>query len=97
MNDIITLTNKEFKRLWEEELLEEIDDKIDDSWRHGNNHTTVFQILSENNIPLNLFYKCEYKISGDGEYHGIREDEFKIKRVVPYTETITVTKWRNYE
>lgn len=81
------MTNDEFKELWFDDQLESMERDIDDSWRHGNYVSEVFK-------HLNCFYRCNYQVSGDGEYHAIREGDFDIIQVYPYVETITVTKYR---
>lgn len=77
------MTNEEFKELWENDELDEVNEELDDSWRHGNNVTTTFK------APDGTFWDCYYQVSGDGEYNGIRDDEFEIAQVWPREVTIT--------
>lgn len=89
------LTKEQFKKLYEDDLLDELDDDIDDSWRHGNNHHTVFEVLDEDTeLGTGEFYSAYYRVSGDGEYNGIHENSFEIEQVEPYTETVVLTKYR---
>ncbi|AKF13452.1 hypothetical protein PHIN3_189 [Sinorhizobium phage phiN3] len=79
--------NKErFKELWYDDELEEVHEDIDDSWRHGNNVWTVYKYGD-------TYWQASYRVSGDGEYHGIRDDDFEIERVYPHE---VVTKVTNY-
>ena len=60
---------------------------LDDSWRHGNRVTSVFKIDEK-------YYEVKYNVSGDGESHGIRDNEFTIKEVEPYEEIVKTIKYR---
>lgn len=82
------MNKEEFKDLWINDLIESVDRNIDDSWRHGNYIYEVFKTEDDRYFGVN------YQVSGDGEYNGIREDEFEISELEPYTETIVVTKYR---
>lgn len=84
------MTNEEFKELWYNDELESMEKDIDDSWRHGN---YVYEVFKHGD----KYYACNYQVSGDGEYHGIREDDFTLTEVKPITETITVTKYINLD
>ena len=95
------LTNAEFKALWENDLLEEVEDDIDDSWRHGNNHVTVFKSYrydeeTDEVIETGEYYEAHYRVSGDGEYHGIRENDFEMYQVWPVEKVVTktITEWK---
>ena len=81
------MTNEEFKELWMDDQVESIEQELDNSWRHGNYVYEIFQYQDK-------FYAVNYQESGDGEWHGIRENDFTLKEVFPYTETITVTKYK---
>lgn len=81
------MTNEEFKELWYSDALESVEKDLDDSWRHGNRVSEVFKHDGK-------FYRCNYQVSGDGEYHGIRENDFNLAEVFPYTETIILTKYK---
>lgn len=80
------MTEEEFKELWWNDELEEVDETIDDSWRHGNHYWTVFKYGDE-------YWEAAYSVSGDGEEHGIRDDNFSIRRVYPVTKTVTITEY----
>ncbi len=84
------MDKKEFAELWYDDWFEEIEDDIDDSWRHGNNHATVFY-----HEGTKKYYRAYYRVSGDGEYHGLRPSEmdFEFEEVTPITETVVVTKY----
>ncbi len=81
------MTNEEFKELWFDEELESVERELDDSWRHGNYVYEIFKYQDK-------YYACSYQVSGDGETHGIRDNDFTLKEVFPYTETIIVTKYK---
>lgn len=81
------MTNDEFKELWCNDELEEVHEEIDDSWRHGNYMYTVFK------APDGTFWACNYSVSGDGEQHGIRDDEFYINEVTPIEKIVTITEY----
>lgn len=80
------MTNEEFKELWFDGVLESMEKNLDDSWRHGNYVDEVFKYEDK-------FYSCSYQVSGDGEEHGIRDDEFTLREVTPVTEMLQVTKY----
>lgn len=80
-----------FKELWMDEGIQEVDDKIDDSWRHGNYHTTVFAYETPDEVQ---YWQAAYKVSGDGEYHGIRDNDFDIVRVYPKQVIIEKTVYK---
>ena len=77
----------QFRDMWRNEELEEVYETMDDSWRHGVNKTTVFK------DDDGRFWQADYRVSGDGEYHGIRDNEFEYEEVFPVTKTITVTEY----
>lgn len=88
-------TKEEFREAWFNDLLEEIDDDIDDSWRHGNNHKTVFELYdSKTENTTGTFWKAIYRVSGDGEYHGIRENDFEFARVYPHEVIVRKTVYK---
>lgn len=84
------MNKKEFSELWYDDAFEEVYEDIDDSWRHGCNYYTVFF-----HEETGKYYGASYRVSGDGEYHGLRPSEmdFEFEEVVPYTETVMVTKY----
>lgn len=84
------------KELWElycEEgveghTVEEVDEEIDDSWRHGNYITSVLKETTPDGIVT--FWTGTYQVSGDGEYNSWRENEcYDFSEVFPTTVTIT--------
>ena len=85
------LKKDQFKELWEEDLLEEVQDNIDDSWRHGNNHNTVFKYVKDTGEVE--YYLASYQVSGDGEFHGIRDDEFYITLVEPHKKVVEIIEY----
>ena len=42
------MTKEEFKKLWENDQVDLVQENIDDSWRHGNNYSNVYEILDDN-------------------------------------------------
>ena len=91
--DIENLTKDEFRDLWRDDSLEEIEDKIDDGWRHGSNHSTVFEVLQypdDDGDPVytGVYYLASYQIRGDKEYHGIYDKSFDLSRVYRHTRVV---------
>lgn len=82
------MNKKEFKELWLNDNLESVYRDIDDSWRHGNYVYEVFKTED------NRYFGVNYQVSGDGEWHGIRDEEFEFSEVEPYEETVVITKYR---
>ncbi len=93
-------TSDEFKEAWRNDLLEEVNEEIDDSWRHGNYYMTVFELFTL--IPgtdidddkfktTGEFYQANYAVTGDGEGHGIRDGDFTFYRVYPVDKVVTKT------
>jgi hypothetical protein len=72
-----------------EETIELIHEEMDDGWRHGVNVTEVYKREEDN-----TFWQFEYRRSGDGEWNGLREDEYEVEQVWPVEVTVTqyVTK-----
>jgi len=82
------MNKEEFYEKWVVDgELEEVYKDFDDSWRHGNRVTSVFRIDEK-------YYEVKYNVSGDGEYHGIRENEFYFMEVEPYEEIIKTIKYK---
>jgi hypothetical protein len=95
--DYENLSEETFRDLWMDEWFDTVEDNIDDSWRHGNNHTTIFRLIDRDNgnKPTDIYYQAFYQVDGTGEYHGIRDASFEIRRVKPVVETkmVEVTTW----
>ena len=90
------MTKEEFKKLWENDQVDLVQENIDDSWRHGNNYSNVYEILDDNYNKTGKFYLVYFRVSGDGEYHGIREGDFDTpEEVIPFIETTVVTNYRS--
>lgn len=85
------MTNEEFKELWRNDQLQVVHEDIDDGWRHGTNHITVFEQYSVEGKPLGIFWEAGYQVSGDKEYHGIRENDFEFGEVFKHTRTVVET------
>lgn len=82
------MNKQEFKELWENGLLKVVQEEIDDSWRHGNYMHTVYH-----HAESDTYWACNYQVSGDGEYHGIRDDDYEIFQVEPQTKTVVITEY----
>lgn len=80
MTEILPPTQEE---LYEEDGLEEVDRHIDDSWRHGNNVTVVYRRSTDG-----TYWEVCYQESGNGEWHGIRENQYSIHQVEPVKKII---------
>lgn len=65
---------EKFYELWENDELESVYEELDDSWRHGNYVYTVFKYLNEETNSIE-YYGVNYQVSGDGNYHSIRDRE----------------------
>lgn len=82
------MTNDEFKEAWFNDQLKKVHEEIDDSWRHGNYmHTVYFHSETD------TYWACNYQVSGDGESHGIRDDDFEIHQVRPEKRMIEITEY----
>lgn len=81
------MNKEQFKALWEDFSLEEVHEEIDDSWRHGVNKVTVFKDED------GRYWEAHYRVSGDGEYHGIRDDDFEIFEVTPVKKVVEITEY----
>jgi hypothetical protein len=78
---------KFFKDLWRDDQVKSVSKEIDDSWRHRNHVSEVFK------DEAMRYWRVDYRVSGDGEYHGIRDEEFTITQVSPVTKTVVVTEY----
>ena len=87
------ITHETFKDLWWNDQLIEVQDDMDDGWRHGTNHRTVYEVADEDGNGIGVFYRVTYRVSGDKETHGIRDGSFNLDRVWPEIKTITVTQY----
>ncbi len=76
--------------LLEEDGCESVDRELDDSWRHGNCVAEVFHRKADD-----TYWVACYNVSGDGEQHGLRDDEASISRVYPHTVTVVKTEFRS--
>lgn len=77
-----------FKELWRNGKLTEVYEEIDDGWRHGNDMYTVYQHGDD-------FWAASYRVTGDGEEHGIRNGDFELTKVYPITKTVVTTDYVN--
>lgn len=84
------MNRKEFRDLWMDDRLEEVDSHADPSWRHGCYMTDVFL-----HTETGKYYRASYQRSIDGEYNGIREGNAWVVEVTPVTKTVTVTEYVN--
>lgn len=96
MTALPVMTKELFRDLWRDDCMEEIEDHIDDSWRHGNYHDTVFERLNyveetKDWVQTGEFYQAQYTVTGDGEEHGIRNGDFELFRVYPHETVVTKT------
>jgi hypothetical protein len=83
------MNTTEFRILWMEDELDLIESEADPSWRHGCNMVEVYK-----EVHSDTYWRVHYQLSGDGEYHGLREEEFDLEQVQPFTETVTVTRFK---
>jgi hypothetical protein len=80
------MNTEKFQELWHNGDLVKVDEELDDSWRHGNYVTTVYRYENE-------FWQADYHVSGDAEYHGIRDNDFKLTKVYPVTKITKTTEY----
>jgi len=81
MEEYVTPTAEE---LLDEDGFEEVEREFDDDWRHGGTRNVVYRRESDDS-----FWSVAYRISTDGEFNGLREDEYSVFRVVPKQVTTT--------
>lgn len=82
------MDHQQFKELWQDDRLVTVDRESDDSWRHGSYITEVFK-----DEETGKFWQADYRKSGDGEYHGIRDNDFEFCEVEPVEEVVTITRF----
>lgn len=85
MSDAIVPVAPTKEEFMEEEGLEKVSSEADPGWRHGCYMSVVYSRSSDN-----TFWQVCFRLSGDGEYHGIEENEFEVYRVVPKEVTTTI-------
>lgn len=73
------------KILFNEEFGDPIQTIDDASWRHGVYRTEVFHRQSDN-----TFWQAKYRVSTDGETHGLRDNEAVIVQVLPQEITAVI-------
>lgn len=71
--------------VWREDYegddIEVVEDKADGSWRHGTEHTAIFQRRSDN-----TYWSVSYRTNPSGDYNDFRDgdlDDHCIVQVVP--------------
>jgi hypothetical protein len=84
------MDSKELKRKWQEEILVSVHKELDDSYRHGNYVSEVFQ-----DTETGKFWAVNYSVSGGGEQHGIRDGDAEAIEVTKTERQIvqTVIDW----
>lgn len=72
---------------WRNEIIESVLREDDPSWRHGN---YVYEVFFRD--VDNTYWAINYQVSGDGEYHSLRDGEdtdfeqvFKHVNIIPVT------------
>lgn len=65
-------------------ILCRVDNKTKAGWRHGCDFVDVFHRPADN-----TFWRVAYRVSTDGEYHGLQEGVYEISRVWPVPVTVT--------
>lgn len=85
MSEIIAPTTQD----WRDELLDSVHEELDDSYRHGNYVYEVFHRAADD-----TYWAVNYTCSGDGEQHGLRDDEHDgFTRVYPHKRVVTVVEY----
>lgn len=57
--------------------------EFDDDWRHGGTVTNVIYRKSDD-----TFWCFCYRVSADGDWNGMRENDYGVSRVYPVEKTI---------
>ncbi len=71
------------EELLEEEGLEFKKNEVCDTWRWGNVICEIFYRESDK-----TYWEVIYKTGGDGDTHGLRDNDYSIQEVVPQTVEI---------
>ncbi len=78
-----------------EELIDLLDDdksvlrEVDDSWRHGSH---IRQVLHRETDDT--YWAVNYSLSTDGETHGLRDGDYRIKQVDRVEETVVQVNYK---
>lgn len=73
------------EQLFDEEVVTRIQVSALADWRHGTTQTAIFYREEDD-----TFWRAVYRVSTDGETHGLRDWDAAISRVWPKQRTITV-------
>lgn len=85
MIDLVRPTPPTQAQLWEDEEgdLTTVDRKSEDDWRHGCTIEEVFLRDSDQ-----TYWWVSYRRQTDGEYDGLRDNDYVICQVEPYETTV---------
>lgn len=86
------MNKQKFRDLWYDDQIDLVESEADTSWRHGCYMSEVYKELDSE-----TYWRVDYQLSGDGEWHSISELAFDIVQVEPYTETVVLTKYNVIE
>lgn len=89
MTTIDAPTKEQMQEAWFDDGGDEFDQvhrESDDDWRHGSSIMEVWKRHSDG-----TYWRLWYRKSGDGEYNGMRENEFELDQVFP--QEVVTTKW----
>lgn len=81
------MTKDELQEIYMNDDYEEIESTLVSTWRFGTLKRDIIKLEDE------TYYKLNYRVSSDGETHGVVDGEFTFSKVTPITETITITKY----
>ena len=81
MAEIVSPTKDE---ILEESGLKCILRESESGWRHGTDERRVFKRESDG-----TYWDVSYRLSTDGEYHGVKEGDYTCFRVEPFSKTVT--------
>lgn len=85
MNEILPPTTQD----WRDGLIESVQEELDGSYRHGNYVYEVFHRDTDD-----TYWSVNYSVSGDGEQHGLRDDEHcGFSQVYPHKKVVTVVEY----
>lgn len=73
---------------WFDEYLESVQKDVDNSWRHG---CYVYEVFHRD--ADDTYWAVNYKVSGDGETHTLREGLEKFTQVYPNEKVVTTVEY----
>ena len=72
-----------------EDRLKKVHRESDDSWRHGCRIYEVYHRESDD-----TYWAVNYNLQTDGEYNGLRENDYTIEQVERIEETVVQVSYK---